>query len=744
MLPPPITHSQEVPPEGHSPPPELASASLDILVVDDAEANLMAMEAMLADLDARLVKARSGPEALRCLLQQDFALVLLDVRMPGMDGFETAELIRARGRSRRTPIMFLTAFDRTREQEVRGYALGAVDFLSKPIVPEVLRGKVSVLIELHRKTEEIRRQAALLQRAERREHAQRLEQAHRRWEEEGLRKQMEREHQAAEALQRSNERLQILSDVASELLLLGDEPWAVAGRLLPRVADHLGFEVALVHRAEEGGEVLVLGSHAGLDGAPRSGIERVRVGELAFGRAAATSRPVLSDGVRPLDPVVPSELGLTALACYPLAAGGRLHGTAAFGSARRAAFAPDELAVMELVCGQIAAALERARLVDELRRSAEGLRAADERKDQFLAMLGHELRNPLAPVLNAVKLIQRMGAPTPLLQRVMAAADRQLAHMTRLLDDLLDVSRIRNGKIELRRQALDLRDLVRDAVQVTEALLAARSHELDVSLPGEPLPVDGDPARLAQVFANLLNNAAKYTDRGGHLRLSARRDGEVLTVAVQDDGIGISPEMLPRIFDMFVQADQASDRALGGLGLGLTLVRTLVELHGGTIHAESRGLGHGSAFVVRLPATAELVEPRTPPDVAANTPPLVERGRPADIVVVEDNGDIRDSLKALLELRGHTVHEAENGRAGVELIRDRAPRVALVDIGLPGLDGYQVARELRSAPLPTRLVAMTGYGRPEDRQRALEAGFDAHLVKPVDFDELSRLLDRLS
>ena len=696
MLPPRITHAQEVPPEGLSPPAELASASLDILVVDDVEGNLTAMEAMLADLDARVVKARSGPEALRCLLQQDFALILLDVRMPGMDGFEAAELIRARGRSRRTPIMFLTAFDRTREQEVRGYALGAVDFLTKPIVPEVLRGKVSVLIELHRKTDEIRRQAALLQRAERREHAQRLEQARRRWEEEGLREQVERERQAAEALQRSNERLQILSEVASELLLLGDEPWAVAGRLLPRVADHLGLEVALIHRPEDGGQE------------------------------------------------APSELGLTALASHPLAAGGRLHGTVVFGTARRAALAPDEVAVMELVCDQIAAALERARLVDELRRSAQELRAADERKDQFLAMLGHELRNPLAPVHNAVKLMQRTAAPNPQLQRVMEAADRQLAHMTRLLDDLLDVSRIRNGKIELRRQVIDLRDAVRDAVHATEALVVTRSHELEVSLPGEPLPVNGDPARLAQVFANLLNNAAKYTDRGGHLRLSARRDGEVLTVAVQDDGIGISPEMLPRIFDVFVQADQASDRALGGLGLGLTLVRTLVELHGGTIHAESRGLGHGSELVIRLPATDECIEPRTAPDLAASTPPLVERGRPAEIVLVEDNVDIRDSLRALLELRGHAVHEAEDGRAGVELIRGRAPRVALVDIGLPGLDGYQVARELRSTPLSTRLVAMTGYGRPEDRQRALEAGFDAHLVKPVDFDELSRLLDRLS
>jgi signal transduction histidine kinase/DNA-binding response OmpR family regulator len=731
--------------------PHEAAERLEILVVDDAERNLAALEAILADLDANVVKARSGAEALRCLLRQDFALVLLDVRMPGMNGFETAELIRARDRSRHTPIIFLTAYDRTREHEVRGYALGAVDFLSKPVIPEVLRGKVAVLIELHRKTEEIRRQEALLRESERREHAQLLEQARRRWEQEAMRKEMERERQVADALHRSNGRLRLLSEVASDLLLHEDLR-SFPSRLLPIIMEHLGVPVCLHHRGNGPGQPLRLEGQAGIDRAPLEELDRVPAGDSVFERAAATERLVIAE--RSGDGDAPDSFlritGLAACACFPLVAGGRLHGTLTFGTARQAGLEQEELAVMALLCDQVAAALERARLVDELRRSAAELREADARKDEFLAMLGHELRNPLAPVLNVVKLMQQGDAGEPL-RGVLGAADRQIAHMTRLLDDLLDVSRIRNGKIELQRGPVELARVVLDAVRTTEGIVQERRQRLELALPEEPVVFDGDPVRLTQVVANLLHNAAKYTGRGGRIALRTWREVDQVVLSVKDDGIGIQPEMLERIFDMFVQAGPAADRVRAGLGLGLTLVRNLVEMHGGTVVARSGGLGAGSEFEVRLPAGEPACIDGAPHDGDASgpgceeAPPARKRpARPLEIVVVEDNADIRDTLKALLELKGHRVAEAEDGRSGVDLILSRCPRVALVDIGLPGLDGYQLARELRARPSPTRLVAMTGYGRPEDRRLALEAGFDAHLVKPVDFDDLNRLLDELS
>ncbi len=692
--------------------PAVEPRGVEILIVDDTERNLAALEAILSDLDAHVVRARSGAEALRALLRQDFALILLDVRMPGIDGFETAELIRTRDRSRVTPIIFLTAFDRSREQEMRGYALGAVDFLSKPIVPEVLRGKVAVLIELHRKTQEVRRQAALLEETQRREHERRLEAERRRWEQESLRVQVLREREAAEALAAANARLRLLSDTGRELVLATD-PTAFVPALFGHVANDLGLEVGAWFVAEGG--ALRLQDQAPASAEVRAVLDRLAAADGPLERAVAARARVVLDGN---DGTLGG--GLEACAAFPVAVRARCYGVLVFGTRSRRVLDAEVLSALSVVAHAVAVTLERWDLVRELRERAAELKDADARKDQFLAILGHELRNPLAPVVNAVALMLDREQPDPVLGRVVAAADRQIRHMKRLLDDLLDVSRIRNGKFDLKRAKIDLRDAIRDALHATEAQVAARGHALAVSLPDEPLPVDGDPVRLSQIVANLVHNAAKYTERGGHLALGAARDGAEVVVRVRDDGIGIDPAMLPRVFEMFVQLETTSDRAPGGLGLGLTLVRSLVQMHGGTVVARSEGRGRGSEFEVRLPAlpAGDLDTSRA---AAAKLAPAVKRHRALDIVLVEDNDDIRDSLKVLLQHRGHAVLEASDGRSGIDLIRAHPPHVALVDIGLPGVDGYQVARALRQGACTARLIAMTGYGRPEDRRLALEA-----------------------
>jgi CheY-like chemotaxis protein/two-component sensor histidine kinase len=361
-------------------------------------------------------------------------------------------------------------------------------------------------------------------------------------------------------------------------------------------------------------------------------------------------------------------------------------------------------------------------------------------------MLAHELRNPLAPIRTAVELLQSGHAPRETRGRALAAADRQLMNITRLVDDLLDVSRITTGKIELRRSTVELSDIIEAAVETAGKIMQERGHALTVSLPDEPVILDGDPTRLTQVFANLLHNAAKYTDPGGTISVCGAVEGAEVTIGVIDNGLGIRAELVPRVFDLFVQEDSGADRARGGLGLGLTLVRELVSMHGGNVTVESEGLGKGSTFTVRLPCkTPQKIEPPARGANGASTIHDVAHPHlaPLRIVLVEDSDDIREMLMELLQLEGHTVEVANDGLQGVSLVLEKQPQVALIDIGLPGLDGYAVAQRVRAAQAPIRLIAMTGYGQPEERQRALDAGFDAHLVKPVSLHDLSVVLKRL-
>jgi signal transduction histidine kinase/DNA-binding response OmpR family regulator len=723
---------------------ERAHETPHVLVVDDDEKNLRALAALLSEVPCRVLLARSGAEALRVLMRQDVAVVLLDVQMPGMDGLEVAELIRSRDRSRRTPIIFLTAFARSDAQLRKAYRLGAVDFLTKPIEPaEILRDKVAWFVDSRRAALLLEAERERARAAERRERDRAVENAKRLGEAAALRSEMERQGELLSRVNRSNARLRMLSSVANELLVQTSTLGALP-RVFEGLSSQLGLEVHLLHLVDPDG-TLALRSHAGAAEHVLHQVARLPPESLVFARAAAQRAPVVVADVAHSEEPLPALrlLELTCSATYPLLAYGRLIGTLTFASRQRAAFDPEDLSALEITADQIAMALDRDRLIGELWQRAEDLASADRRKDEFLAMLAHELRNPLAPILNAVEILGQDEASPAAARRALRAADRQVRHLARLVGDLVDVSRIRTGKVELRRGPVDLRKVVEDAVAAVEALAHEKRQTLSVQVPDAVPPIDGDAVRVTQIVENLLHNAVKYTEEGGRISLDVEPLGVEIAIRVRDDGIGIPPDLLPRIFDIFVQGHQSPSRAQGGLGLGLALVKSLVELHDGSVTAVSDGPGRGSTFEVRLPALPHAPRAHREDGPARHEPPA----SPAPslrVAVIEDNKDIRDTLRELLRLRGHEVVEAEDGPGGVQLVLTREPDVALVDIGLPGLDGYEVAARLRGAAGRTRLVALTGYGGEEDRKRATRAGFDAHLVKPVDFQDLSRLLDRLA
>jgi signal transduction histidine kinase/ActR/RegA family two-component response regulator len=365
--------------------------------------------------------------------------------------------------------------------------------------------------------------------------------------------------------------------------------------------------------------------------------------------------------------------------------------------------------------------------------------AALVKRDEFLAMLAHELRNPLAPVRNAVYLLNGLDIKDPLFVKCRAMIDKQSSHMTRLVDDLLDVSRLELGKVELRRQPVDLRDCVRAAAEACLPMTAAHRHSVELELGGEPLTVLADPVRIEQVFGNLIVNAAKFTPAGGRIVIDAgSREGQAV-VRVRDNGIGVKAGMVDAVFDLFMQDNSTIARTDGGLGIGLTLVKRLVELHGGSVRLASEGLGKGSTFTLAFPLAVDM---SAPAPSAAASPQGAEGCR---VLVVEDNADIRDSLRMLLELWNHEVTFAADGHEGVERALEGEPDVALIDIGLPGVDGYEVARRIRALGTPwsrrVKLIALTGYGQASDRDRAVAAGFDMHLLKPVDPTRLELLLE---
>ena len=567
-------------------PPE----KVNILLVDDQPARLLTYQSVLSELGQNLVSARSGIEALEKLMRDEFAVVLLDVSMPEMDGFEAARLIHEHPRFERTPIIFVTGVHMSELDRLKGYKVGAVDYVSIPVVPEILRSKVAVLVELYCKRRELR------------------------------------------ALNRN--------------LAEANERLAMANTALQA--------------------------------------EKTR-----------------------------------------------------------------ELEALNVSLQQANAELERANAalqgeVTVRSRAEDALRQADRHKDEFLAMLAHELRNPLAPIRNAVHLMRMKPLQDPQMCLARDVIERQLSQLTRLVDDLLDVSRITRGKINLTRQPLKVSELIARAVETVEPIIQGRSQVLTVELPEQPPVVDGDCMRLTQAIANVLGNAAKYTDAGGSIVLQVCARARDVEIRVRDTGIGIPAEVLPKIFDLFTQLDQRMERPQSGLGIGLALVRRLVEMHGGSVSAHSEGAGRGSEFVICLP----LMTPAVLPAVGDQLTAECQAARPQHrrILVADDNLDALESLAALLALNGHEVHRAQDGAAALQAAMRHRPEVIFLDIGMPQMDGYEVARRIRAHEWGKELllIAVTGWGQESDRQRSFAAGFDFHLVKPVDLEKLNQLLSKVS
>lgn len=680
------------------------ASKANILIVDDLPEKILVYQTILENLGQNLVTARSGEEALKQVLQREFAVILLDVNMPSMDGFETASLIRSRKRSAHTPIIFVTAFaDDMRVAE--GYAHGAVDYILTPVVPEVLRAKVQVFVNLFQMTEQVRKQAderlALIQERTRRE-----------------------------AAEESNRRLEFL---------------AKAGAILGRSLD---FDATIFDLAKL---VVPYLADDGIVAVPMPGSAwRVVKSRLAPNGAVDTE---VVDGLAPLPADLaaaiqrvnhrhPNETlssssrtrGATAV-IQALAPRGQTLAVLALtmnGSDRR--FGPGEMAMARALAGRAAIALDNARLYQDVQQ-------ADRQKNEFLSMLAHELRNPLAPIRSGVEVLRMLDSGDAKLAMTRDIIDRQVGHLVRLVDDLLDVSRITQGKIRLQCEVIDVATIVASAVEISRPLIEARRHQLTVSLPPEPLALTADPIRLAQILSNLLNNAGKYTEQGGHIWLSVTCEDSDAVFRVRDTGIGIPAEMLSKIFDLFTQADRALDRSQGGLGIGLTLVRYLVEMHGGAVEARSDGPGSGSEFVIRIPAICTERAETVPADRRESDENSVRR-----ILIVDDNVDAAQSLGVLLRFRGNHVELAYDGHTAIEMAKRIRPEIVLLDIGLPGMDGYEVVKLLRSDEefRNTLIIAVTGYGQEEDRQQALAAGFNCHLTKPVNIIELSRMLQSLA
>jgi len=672
----------------------------NILIVDDLPEKLLVFKTILEELDQNLIMVRSGSEALKEILQREFAVILLDVNMPDIDGLETARLIRQYKKSAHTPIIFITAYA-DEMQTAQGYSLGAVDYILSPVIPDVLRSKVRVFVDLYQMQQRTKAMAG----------------------EQVARARAEAARAAAEETTR---RSTFLARASHELGASLDLEQGMR-RLLELVVPQMADSAALVVDGEADSPLIFYNSenhtrsvgYADLPGPLRASLQRV-----------------VREGL-------PHE---AEVVCYPLRAGERTLGALALTNSG----SPQDLVTLQELVGRAAIALDNARLYQSLEREIARSREAEarlqdssQRKDEFLAMLSHELRNPLAPIRNAVEVIRRLAPPDPKLTMARDVVDRQVSLLARLVEELLDVSRISQGKIALKKEPVELARILSHSVETARPLIDARAQTLAVSVPPAPVWLSADFARLSQVISNLLNNAAKYTGEGGRIELFADAGEGEATITVRDNGTGIEAQLLPKIFDLFVQGDRSLDRGQGGLGIGLTLVKRLVELHQGQVAVQSDGPGRGSSFTVTLPCISAVVEPQRAPSAVASIRPSSEvYGR--RVLVVDDNVDAAESTAAFLRLEGHEVKAVHDGLQALASLKVFDPHVVVLDIGLPGLDGYAVARQLRERGDTSHvlLIALTGYGQKEDRARAAASGFDYHFVKPADPREIQAAIER--
>jgi signal transduction histidine kinase/DNA-binding response OmpR family regulator len=697
---------------------------VNILIVDDLPEKVLVLRSVLEELGENVMTAYSGKEALRLALEHEFAVILLDVNMPDIDGFETASLIRQRKKSALTPIIFITAFA-DELHTARGYLLGAVDYMLTPVVPDILRTKVKVFVDLFRLNQRTRRQAE-----------ERIALA----QEQALRAAAEETTRQATFLARASTALTSSLDYEETL-------YGLLRVVVPELADLAAVtvlgergqpwktELAWVHPPDK---MLHSAALSG-DDSPHDEIREAVDEVLRTGQKRVLEDLTVLYPPPSLSPLPPGDRAeetngrLNRAAILPLRARGRIVGALSLAigpSGRR--LNPAELALAEDLASRAAIAVDNARLY-------QSVQEGDRHKNEFLAMLAHELRNPLAPIRNAVEVMRLMGPGEAPLVQARDIIDRQVTHMARLIDDLLDMSRISRGKILLRKESVDLVKLVHAVVEDYRTSLEGAGLKVERQLPQGPLWTLGDPTRLAQIVGNVLHNANKFTDAGGRvlIRLTADEDGKTARVSIRDSGIGMEPEILARVFDTFTQADRSLDRSRGGLGLGLALVKGLVDLHGGDVTAHSDGAGKGTEISIRL-ALQERQQ-----RVNGAPVPVQSQQRCFRILVVEDNVDSAESMRMLLSLAGHQVEVAYSGLVGVETAQEFRPQVVFCDIGLPGgMDGHAVARALRQdlGFASAYLIALTGYGQETDKNRSREAGFDVHLTKPVNYEEIERLL----
>jgi len=656
---------------------------VNILLVDDQPAKLLGYEAILQDLDEHLIKAHSGREALEHLLGGNVAVVLVDVCMPELDGFELADMIRQHPRCQKTAIIFVSAIHMSDLDRLKGYDFGAVDYVSVPVVPEILRARVSIFVDLFRKTQQLERFNRDLEKlvAERTaalsaSHAQ---------------------------LRVSEERLRLAVEGAGmgtwdADLKTGQTHWSETHFKM------LGYPLPEEGRASM--EMFRERVHPEDLGRVTSAIERARREQTMF---SSEHRIIRADNA--------AVTWVSAFGCFFF-----------------------EEAVAVRFVGVLFDITER-RVLEE------NLKEADRRKDEFLAILAHELRNPLNPIRSAANVLRMQESSNTELAWSRDVIDRQVDHLTRLVDDLLDVSRITSGKLDLRRERIALADVVQSAIEGSRPLLEECGHELQVSIPEEPLFLNADLVRLSQVIINLLNNSAKFTSPKGRIQLLAERNSDGVTLRVVDNGSGIAKEKLPYLFDMFYQVRDDMESSGSGLGIGLTLVRHLVEMHGGKVEAKSDGINRGSEFILHLPILAKVQDTSLGPkrieaDPGDESLPTERRCR---ILVVDDNRDSAESLTVLLQLSGHEACAVYDGLQAVNAGAAFRPEVVILDLGMPKMSGYEAARAIRGQAWGAEilLVALTGWGQESDRRRTRAAGFDAHLTKPLNYEALKKILNRV-